>query len=391
MASTGAMAKDFQERIKMIISKRTEASENSFETLLNGGIKTIQDEAGKAPKRYCGLSSSDFEKEVYNSMLISSKKTEFEGTIQLISGHKFPDIVAKRYYGVEVKITKQDHWRSTGNSVLETTRVEGVERIYLFFGRLVAPPKFKFRRYEECLYDIAVTHSPRYLIDMELSSGNTIFDKMGTEYDILRKRDNPIKEVVRYFRKIAKKGEEPWWMDPGDEVDATLSPTVTLWGNLPEDKQNRFRNEAMARFPEIFGRSQTKYQNFATWLAARHGVVDSSLRDRFTAGGQQTIVINGVAYHKIPKIFYYLQRNAKEIIEIVSKLTVEEVRHYWELKEYIKTKELVDKWVSLVVQHSSVILPKTEKFIVHLLGDAFGERKSPPSLKEAMKKYGLSY
>jgi len=385
------MAKDFQERIKMIISKRTEASENSFETLLNGGIKTIQDEAGKAPKRYCGLSSSDFEKEVYNSMLISSKKTEFEGTIQLISGHKFPDIVAKRYYGVEVKITKQDHWRSTGNSVLETTRVEGVERIYLFFGRLVAPPKFKFRRYEECLYDIAVTHSPRYLIDMELSSGNTIFDKMGTEYDILRKRDNPIKEVVRYFRKIAKKGEEPWWMDPGDEVDATLSPTVTLWGNLPEDKQNRFRNEAMARFPEIFGRSQTKYQNFATWLAARHGVVDSSLRDRFTAGGQQTIVINGVAYHKIPKIFYYLQRNAKEIIEIVSKLTVEEVRHYWELKEYIKTKELVDKWVSLVVQHSSVILPKTEKFIVHLLGDAFGERKSPPSLKEAMKKYGLSY
>ena len=375
----------------MIISKRTEASENSFETLLNGGIKTIQDEASKAPKRYCGLSSLDFEKEVYGSMLISSKKTEFEGTIQLISGHKFPDIVAKRYYGVEVKITKQDHWRSTGNSVLETTRVEGVERIYLFFGRLVAPPRFKFRRYEECLYDIAVTHSPRYLIDMELASGNTIFDKMGTEYDVLRKQDNPIKEVVRYFRKIAKKGEEPWWMDPGDEVDAMLSPTVTLWGNLHEDKQNRFRNEAMARFPEIFGRSQTKYQNFATWLAARHGVVDSSLRDRFTAGGQQTIVINGVAYNKIPKIFYYLQRNAKEIIEIVSKLTVDEVRHYWELKEYIKTKELVDKWVSLVVEHSSVILPKSEKFIVHLLGDAFGKRKSPPSLKEAMKKYGLSY
>lgn len=375
----------------MIISKRAEAKENSFEILLSGGISAIQAEALRAPKRYCGLSSSDFEKEVFSSMVISSKRTEFEGTIQLISGHKFPDIVAKRYYGVEVKITKQDHWRSTGNSVLETTRIEGVERIYLFFGKLVTPPKFKFRKYEECLYNIAVTHSPRYLIDMELSFGNTIFDKMETEYDILRKRDNPIKEVVRYFRKIAKKGEEPWWMDPGDEVDATLSPTVTLWGNLEEERQNRFRNEAMARFPEIFGRSQTKYQNFAAWLAARYGVVDSSLRDRFTAGGQQAIVINGVTYPKIPKVFYYLQKNAKEIIGIVSKLTADEVRHYWDIKEYIKTKELVDKWVCLVIQHSSSILPETEKFIVHLLGNAFGERKSPPALKDAMRKYGLSY
>jgi len=375
----------------MIISKRADAKEDAFVSLLNKGVGAIETEALKTPKRYCGLSSFEFEKEVYNAMLISSKKTEFEGTIQLMSGHKFPDIVAKKYYGAEVKITKQDHWRSTGNSVLETTRIEGVERIYLFFGKLVAPPRFKFRKYEECLYDIAVTHSPRYLIDMELASGSTIFDKMGTGYDILRKLDNPIKEVVRYFRKTAKKGEEPWWMDPGEEVEATLSPTVTLWSNLSEEKQNLFRNEAMARFPEIFGRSQTKYQNFAAWLAARHGVVDSSLRDRFTAGGQQTIVINGEAYHKIPKIFYYLQKNAKEIIDIVSRLTVEDVRHYWGLKEYIKSSELVDTWGRLVIHHSKDILPMTEKFIVHLLGDAFGERKSPKSLKDAMKQYGLRY
>ncbi|KQC09476.1 MAG: hypothetical protein APR62_14160 [Smithella sp. SDB] len=375
----------------MIISKRTEANGSSFESLLNSGINIIQSAATKTPMRYCGLSFSDFEKEVYNSLLISSKSTEFEGTIQLVTGHRFPDIVAKQYYGVEVKKTQQDHWRSTGNSVLETTRVEGVKRIYLFFGKLVAPPKFKFRKYEECLYDIAVTHSPRYLIDMDLGQGNTIFDKMGTEYDTLRNLDNPIKEVVSYYRKIAKKGEEPWWMESGDEVDAMLNPTVTLWSNLPVEKQNHLRSEAMARFPEIFGRSQTKYQKFATWLAARYGIVDSSLRDRFTAGGQQTIEINGTAYNNIPKIFYYLQKNAKAIIDIVSGLTIDDVRHYWDLKEYIKTKDIVDKWVRLVIQHSSVVLPKTEKFIVHLLGDAFGERKSTKSLKEAMKRYGLSY
>lgn len=375
----------------MIISKRTEAEGAAFESLLNGGINVIRSEAEKSSKRFCGQSPSDFEKEVYNSLLISAKSTEFEGTIQLITGYRFPDIVAKEYYGVEVKITKQDHWRSTGNSVLETTRIEGVERIYLFFGKLITPPQFKFRKYEECLYDIAVTHSPRYLIDMELNNGKTIFDKMGTEYDALRKLDNPIKEVVRYFRKIARKGEEPWWMGSEDDVEATLSPTVTLWSNLSEDKQDLFRNEAMARFPEIFGRSQTKYQNFAAWLAARHGVVDSSLRDRFTAGGQQKIEINGIIYRNIPKIFYYLGGNAKKIIELVSRLTVEEVRHYWDLKEYLKRDELVDKWVQLIIFHSRDILPKAEKFIVHLLGDAFGERKSPPSLKEAMRQYRLSY
>jgi len=375
----------------MIISKRTEAEGAAFESLLNSGINVIQSEAAKSSKRFRGQSSSDFEKEVYSSLLISAKNTEFEGTIQLVTGHRFPDIVVKQYYGVEVKITKQDHWRSTGNSVLETTRIEGVEKIYLFFGKLITPPQFKFRKYEECLYNIAVTHSPRYLIDMELDNGNTIFDKMGIEYDVLRNTEDPIKEVVRYFRKIAQKGEEPWWMGSEDDVEATLSPTVTLWSNLSEDKQNLFRNEAMARFPEIFGRSQTKYQNFAAWLAARHGVVDSSLRDRFTAGGQQEIEINGAVYRNIPRIFYYLQNNAKEIIESVSKLTVDEVRHYWNLKGYLRKDELIDKWVQLVIRHSSSILPKAEKFIAHLLGDAFGERKSPPSLKEAMRQYGLSY
>ena len=375
----------------MIISKRTEAEGAAFESLLNSGINVIQSEAAKSSKRFRGQSSSDFEKEVYSSLLISAKNTEFEGTIQLVTGHRFPDIVVKQYYGVEVKITKQDHWRSTGNSVLETTRIEGVEKIYLFFGKLITPPQFKFRKYEECLYNIAVTHSPRYLIDMELDNGNTIFDKMGIEYDVLRNIDDPIKEIVRYFRKIAQKGEEPWWMGSEDDVEATLSPTVTLWGNLSENKQNLFRNEAMARFPEIFGRSQTKYQNFAAWLAARHGVVDSSLRDRFTAGGQQEIEINGNVYRNIPKIFYYLQSNAKEIIGLVSSLSVEEIRHYWDFKGYLRKDELVDKWVQSVIRHSSIILPKAEKFIVHLLGDAFGERKSPPSLKEAMKQYGLRF
>ncbi len=49
----------------MIISKQCDASNNAFETLLTNGLNIIQSEADKEPRRYCELSSLDFEKVVY--------------------------------------------------------------------------------------------------------------------------------------------------------------------------------------------------------------------------------------------------------------------------------------------------------------------------------------
>lgn len=112
----------------------------------------------------------------------------FENTIELIGGQKFPDIVANKYYGIEVKTTTQNHWKTTGNSVLEGTRVDDVERIYMLFAKLASPIEFRCRPYEEVLSEVVVTHSPRYLIDMNLKVGNTIFDKIKMPYDTLRKK-----------------------------------------------------------------------------------------------------------------------------------------------------------------------------------------------------------
>lgn len=93
-----------------------------------------------------------------------------------------------------------------GGSVAEGTRVEDVEsHIYLIW-EIHKPVEFRTRRYEECLCDIAVTHSPRYKIDMELPIGETIFDKMGISYDEMRRLENPIDPVVKYFRSILKTG-----------------------------------------------------------------------------------------------------------------------------------------------------------------------------------------
>ena len=82
------------------------------------------------------LNGDAFETLVYNNSVKASMSTEFEGHVAQTGPHAFPDIIAKRYFGLEVKVTKDNKWSSTGNSILETTRVDGVERIYMFFGKL---------------------------------------------------------------------------------------------------------------------------------------------------------------------------------------------------------------------------------------------------------------
>ena len=250
----------------MIISEKTDKKRTDFEELLGNAHSTIKSKAKDTPDYFLGRSANEFEKDVFKALCESAEGTDFDKSIRLISGHKFPDIVIKKFFGVEVKTTKQNYWKSTGNSILESTRIEDVERIYIFFAQLTRPLGFKYRLYEECLYDIAVTHSPRYLVDMELKEGESIFDKIGLTYEELRLLDNPIKTIVSYYRSISKRGEEPWWMDSSESPEILLKPTVNLWTNLSVEEQSKYRNEAMARFPEVFGQSRVKYQCLAARL-----------------------------------------------------------------------------------------------------------------------------
>lgn len=375
----------------MIISERTDKSNSDFESLLSKAYNIIKDAAKRDASYYIQRSAPDFEKDIFDSLSEAAKGTDFDKTIVLISGHKFPDIVIKKYYGVEVKTTKQDYWKSTGNSVLESTRIENVDRIYIFFAKLTDPIGLKYRLYQECLYDIAVTHSPRYLIDMDLDLGESIFDKIGLSYDELRTKENPIKPIVSYYRSISKRGEEPWWMESGEAPEVLIKPTVSLWSNLSTDEQIKLRNEAMARFPEIFGRSSSKYQNLASWLAARHGIVDSSLRDRFSAGGKVDLDVGGTIYKSLPRVFIHLKTNAHEIIETVKRLTPEEARHYWDLSsEPTSTKQLLSEWTKKLILYSGQLFYDSEKFIVHLLGISFSDNDCPSVVKERQAHYGFN-
>lgn len=238
--------------------------------------------------------------------------------IKLISGHRFPDIVADKYYGIEVKSTKEDHWISTGSSIVETTRVKHVDDIYMLFGKLGGDiPQFKCRPYQDVLYDIAVTHSPRYLINMELEKKDTIFSKMGTTYDEFRTSPDSISLARHYYRERARqqnRQEMPWWIT-SDNLDSAHSFNIRLWNSLDLWEKRELQTKCMILFPEALNpaRSNTKYNNTTLWLCSYNQVVNPNIRDLYSAGGKITHVNGKRLKHPVAQVFNIIVDYSDEI------------------------------------------------------------------------------
>ena len=107
-----------------------EPDDGAFEEVLARAVEALRREARERAALYASLSGSRLAGKVCEVLGRCAEGTPFEGAVRLVSGQRFPDIVVGGYYGVEVKTTQADHWKSTGSSVAEGTRVEGVERIY---------------------------------------------------------------------------------------------------------------------------------------------------------------------------------------------------------------------------------------------------------------------
>jgi hypothetical protein len=368
----------------MIVSNQQEANYEDFLKLIQKADRMLKEEARENSQYYLNRDADDFEEDVYRAFKTSSIKTPFEGSVELVSGHRFPDIVINNIYGVEVKTTKQDHWTSTGNSIFESTRIDNVKNIFMYFAKLTEPVEFKYRKYEECLSAIAVTHSPRYLIDMELPKGDSIFDKIGIEYEKLREMENPIKPFIDYIRKNTKKGEEPWWMG-SDEIQV-INPTVRLFTNLSKDEKKKIVIEALALFPEIFGNNNTKYYRVTTWLAARYGIVNPSMRDSFTAGGVVDISIGRNNYYHIPRVFKNLYDNIREVINLLDNWPREDLSYY--LHELKKDQRPLDKWVEDFLKSGTKSIPDNRRFLVNLISYYYPKPKPQYLLEEEMR-YGI--
>ncbi|MEZ4945987.1 MAG: hypothetical protein R2804_10685 [Cyclobacteriaceae bacterium] len=334
----------------MVVSVNSEPHKNEFNTLLNSTIIELNTHAKKSPTKIEQLKGNKLEPYVGDVMTELAVGTAFENSIEVIGGQKFPDIIANKFYGIEVKTTTQNHWKTTGNSVLESTRVEDVERIFMLFGKLGKPIEFKCRAYEECLSEVVVTHSPRYLIDMNLEEGKTIFDKINTPYDTLRQKQNPIKPITDYYKSKLKPGQDLWWIQ---ETEQASNLVINIWNNLNQKEKQEIKNRAMVYFPEVFSNRGDKFAHLAIWLVTKESVVCPNIRDLFTAGGKDDYLIKNKTYKNIPRIYIKLFENIDSVLEVLINTSSIELTEYWNEKTSEK-KKIMD-WIELVSMNSKTV------------------------------------
>lgn len=328
----------------MIFSENPTPKKDEFNTLITRMDALLNTDASEREDYYISRSGKLLEQVVFEAIKECAIGTEFHNTIQLVSGSSFPDIVANNYYGIEVKSTEKNHWTSIGSSILESTRIQSVRKIYLTFGKLGKPVKFISRPYEECLSGIAVTHYPRYQIDMNLGSQETIFNKMGITYDELRLMDNPVAPVSRYYKSKLKPGESLWWTN--DDVETSVPPTVRLWTSLSPEMKKWYTAQGYALFPEIVSNTNTKYDRYALWLTTQQGIVNTNIRDCFSAGGQVLLPLQNGLLIKMPATYNKIALYRNEIVRSLKGIDENILKTTWNISTIESNR--VQQWISLV-------------------------------------------
>lgn len=272
--------------------------------------------------------------------------------------HTFPDIII-RPFGIEAKFTEGDSWKSTGNSIMETTKEESLEEIFIFFCRKGknTTPSILYKSYVECLSDISVTHSPRYKIDMELLPGNSVFDKMGTTY---KEFNGPsrIAQLKKYFKDKIKPGDEVWWFDSSASEDIDFSIIKSL-NNLDESKREMISSECMVVFPEILGNTHNKFLRIPPYLMKYHSVVTHNLRDMFTAGGKSIFKVKGIEV-EVPQIFLNLRDRAPLINSILPRLETTLLSEHWAVD--LSNSDRLLTWKALIDKHGVTSLTAKDSF-----------------------------
>lgn len=290
---------------------------------------------------FSGLTGDEWEELVFQVCQQVNESQKLQLEIYRTKNAEFPDIVIGKTFGVEVKATTNDYWTTLGNSINESRRIQTVNEVYFFFGKLGGDFDIKYKAYSACLKSIATTHYPRYVVDMGLAEGESIFDKLGLSYDQYRLMDGDarIRIIKDYLRSTFSEGEALWW------IDDTTPPSIKNFNRFSQDAKKQFTVEAMVKCPEVFmgGRSKGKYDRVAQLLITEHQAVSGNLRDHFSASGKQKIVLSNGIKLEVPQIVFQLHANAIQIRHLILSTPVEELSLHWEkylgkpLKDPVKT------------------------------------------------------
>ena len=349
---------------------------NTFHTIIDATIEKLKTAAKATPILITSCKSGDdFELVVVEAVKSVIKDLGIDAIVHHTpGGHAFPDIIIEAVngskYGIEVKSSsakKANGWKINGNSVLGSTRDPDVIETFIIFGKTAkAALEFKARKYEECVANVVVTHSPRYFIDMDLATGETFFEKSKINYQTLITDKDPIGLITTYFQK---EGHKAWWLS-----DSTPA-AVRMFIDLPIEEQSKLIGYGFAHFPELFQRNRTKYKRFALWLVTELSIVNPSLRDCFSASGQADLELNGTSYTCLPKTFERLYEIKPYFIEALDQSDPSSLQEDWNSETTPKgnLKSKVNAWIEILASNvNEKQLPEGVKAI-KLLHDIFPE------------------
>ena len=266
--------------------------------------------------------AGEFEKQAVVQLQVAADARGADVKLRLHSGRKFPDIVFEgTEFGVEIKTAKKG-WECLGNSVKASTLVDGVTEVYLIFGSGDRHLNVRCARYEDCVKAVEVTHSPRYVLDMNIAPSASYLAAIGTNLAGMLACGDPIARVVAEARRKLKKGEHLWWIS-----DNAASPLmIKHWKNLSKSEKSFCLASAFVFFPDsVMKRPKADYQSFIAWLFGRKSVMCGSVRDNFTSGGViQEFDMGGYVMESAPRILSTLREHLPFIEKVIEDSTPEE-------------------------------------------------------------------
>jgi hypothetical protein len=325
------------------------------EAILKDTVSALNTGAWRPPGG--GATASAFEKEAQRQLQVSAAAYGVENKIILHSGRKFPDIVFENSkFGVEIK-TAQKGWSCLGNSVAASTLVDGIDQVYLIFCSGVNNFQVRYGRYEDAVSSVEVTHSPRYMLDMDTPLGGSYLYRIGKTLSEMLALDDPISCVVDEARRNLKKGERIWWISEG--VSAPLR--IRLWKAVKSQEKKTLIASAFALFPsQILRAPRADYSSFALWLIQRHSILHSNVRDDFSSGGRlASLEFGDGMLRDVPQVFLALRSHLSEIFRVIREdLSAEDWSHNYQcdLEESDTPDKRLGMWrlivEPLLVSHS---------------------------------------
>lgn len=328
-----------KERLLTVIEKLNDMAEKLQDKLQNGDL------GERSLKK---LTGNDFENLVYEGLIGAG----FEKEAITHSAQKFPDFVLEDMedgdkIGVEVKKTDASRWEVIGGSIYESLKND-IEDTYVLMAKLGGEkPEVRLRKYEECIADLKVTHSPRFYLNLDLEEGQDYLTRNDAK-DLLELSGDDLNKKIR---KLLRTQKSTWWS--GGETIA--------FAELSKEEKNIYLNEGIALFPEVF---KGDYQKFTPWLVYSCFVWCGNVRDIFSAGGNKFDEDTGIY---VSAIMYRALENALSIKKRILDMSDEEQEKFWG-RILGEPEERLEKWLGLVEENlrmsSDLIInnKKLEKF-----------------------------